>query len=90
MSNPLFNKFGPSQNYSRMNPLQMANLFRQVQSNPSKITDLLLQNGRINKQQYDDMQKFGGNPEAIAKYLLENGTMTQQDISNIQSVIPKS
>lgn len=88
MSNPLFNRF-VGQGNPMSNAMQVANLFRQIQNDPSKITDLLLQKGRISEEQYKEMQKFGGNPRMMVQYLLGQGVMTQQDISTIQSSIPK-
>lgn len=88
MPNPLFNRF-VGQGNPMSNAMQVANLFRQIQNDPSKITDLLLQKGRISEEQYQEMQKFGGNPRMMVQYLLGQGVMTQQDISTIQSSIPK-
>lgn len=93
MGNPLFGKFnngGVQSSNPALNALQIANAFKQMQSDPSKITDLLLEKNRITKEQYNELQKFGGDPESIAKYLIQNGTMTQQDLNNMQNIIPKS
>ena len=89
MANPLFNRFVGNGN-PMSNAMQIANTFRQIQNDPSKMPDLLLKKGRITQQQYADMQKLGGNPELMVRYLLNQGTMTQEDISNAQSLIPKS
>lgn len=92
MSNPLFRKFnngGMHGTNPALNAIQIANAFKKIQSDPSKIGDLLLEKNRITKQQYEEIQKFEGNPELITKYLLQNGTMTQQDLNSIQNVIPK-
>lgn len=75
MASQLFNKyknlgqgFMPSQN--KMNILtQLA----QVQKNPGYIIDILLQSGKINQQQYQELQQYKNNPQAIAEYLMNHG-----------------
>ena len=93
MGNTLFDRFGgnagiPQRNNNPMlNAINMVQLFRQIQNDPSKIADLLLNNGKITQDQYNEIQKFNGNPELIGRYLMQSGTMTQQDINNIQRTI---
>ena len=71
--NPLFGRHGnQNQNYSRNNNNILSQL-AQVKNNPGYILDILLQNGKINQQQYNDLQPYKNNPEAIVKYLMNNG-----------------
>jgi hypothetical protein len=44
-----------------------------VSRSPGVILDIMLNNGKINRQQYNDLQQFRNNPEMICKYLMNNG-----------------
>lgn len=91
MSNPLFNRFGNigSQNNYRTNSrdnilVQLA----QVSRNPSAILDILFRSGKINQQQYNELQQYRNNPEAIGKYLINSGkggelSQAEQIVNNI-------
>lgn len=46
---------------------------RQCQQNPGVILDILAQSGKINQQQYNDLQQYKNNPQQIANYLITNG-----------------
>lgn len=50
---------------------------RQIKSDPSFASQLLLQQGSITRQQYDEIQQLGigSNPEAIGQYLMNQGAM---------------
>lgn len=91
MGNPLFNRFGggiPQQNANPMvGALSAIKAYREIQNDPSKICDLLLQRGKITQNQYNEMKKLNGNPELMARYLMQSGTLTQQDINNIKSTL---
>ncbi len=73
--NPLFNKYGginkpQNQNNHSNNILSQ---FLRLKNNPGAILDVLLQNGKINQQQYNDMQQFKNNPQMIVNYLINSG-----------------
>lgn len=76
MSNPLFNKFGgmTHQNNYRGNILSQ---IAQVKRNPGAILDILLQSGKINQQQYGELQPYKNNPQAIFQYLLNSGKQNE-------------
>lgn len=59
--------------------LQYVNALKQ---NPNQMSQFLLQQGRINKTQYDEIQQMGigGNPEAIGQYLMNRGMMNRQQV----------
>ncbi len=44
-----------------------------VKNNPGAILDILLQKGKINQQQYYELQQYKNNPEAIGRYLINSG-----------------
>lgn len=72
MPNPLFNKFGNQNQYGS----NKNNIFTQlayIKNNPGYILDILLQNGKINQKQYNELQPYKNNPEAIGKYLMNSG-----------------
>ena len=76
MPNPLFNRFGNVQN----NGFQGDNIITQlarIKKNPGAILDILLQNGKINQQQYSDLQQYKNNPQAIVNYLTQHGNANQ-------------
>ncbi len=73
MPNSLFNKFGPA-NYQRQNSgNNILQQLAQIKNNPGAILEIMLQNGKINRQQYNDLQQYRNNPEMICKYLINNG-----------------
>ena len=69
MANPLYNRYG---NGNNNNILQQ---YQQVKNNPGMILDILLQNKKINYQQYSEMQSFKDNPQQIANYLINHANM---------------
>lgn len=72
MPNPLFNRFG-NQNIQRNNNGNMLSQLARLKNDPGYILDILLQSGKINQQQYNNLQPYRNNPEAIGKYLINNG-----------------
>lgn len=75
MPNSLFKRFGNIG--MRQNPQRpQNNILSQLMSlrnNPGGILDILLQSGKINQQQYTELQPYRNNPEAIGKYLIRSG-----------------
>lgn len=69
----------PFQNIQQI--MQQINMIRQ---NPNQIGQLLLNQGRINRQQFDEIQRLGisNNPQAIGQYLMQNGTLNQQQVQD--------
>ena len=64
-----------------MQILQYVNTLKQ---NPSQISQFLLNQGRINKQQYDEIQQMGigSNPQAIGQYLMNRGMMNKNQVED--------
>lgn len=93
MSNPLYKQFGgqpPFNPANRLgNAMQMASMFKQIQNDPSKIADILLQSNRINQQQYEQLKQFNGNPEQMGRFLLQSGVINQQQINSLQNMVPQ-
>ena len=86
MSNPYFNRFGGNTQYNNRGS-QNENIlsqFARLKNNPGEILDIMLRNGKINQQQYNDLQLYRDNPEAIGKYLINNGM--GGDINRAQQV----
>lgn len=83
MPSDLFKRFGGSQRFH--SPTQNTpNIFAQlvqIKQDPGKILDILLQNGKINQIEYNELQPYKNNPEAIARYLMNAGNSSelQQD-----------
>ena len=67
--------------FPMMQVMQYINSLRQ---NPNGMADFLLRQGRINKQQYDEIQQLGigGNPQAIGQYLMNRGMMNQNQVQD--------
>ena len=55
MANPLFNKFNNQSSFGGGGIWNIINQYRQIQNDPGKILDVLLNNGKINQQQYNDL-----------------------------------
>lgn len=75
MPNPLFNKFGNMYNYPRQQNVgnNLMTQLMMLKNNPSVILDIMLQNGKINQYQYNDLKQYANNPEMIVRYLASNG-----------------
>lgn len=72
MPNPLFNKFG-NIGMQRRPQNNIVSQLMSLRNNPGGILDILLQSGKINQQQYTELQPYKNNPEAIGKYLINRG-----------------
>ncbi len=73
MSTPLFMKYGNQNNYGNNIAGVILSQLAQVKNNPGYVLDILLQNKKINQQQYNELQPYKNNPEAIGRYLINNG-----------------
>lgn len=85
MANSLFNRFGNSSGVTNQNANinnvgnnqnNQSNILSQLaklKNNPGEILDILLQNGKINQQQYNELLPYKNRPELIGQYLLNNG-----------------
>lgn len=89
MNGSLFDQFknisSPMQQNAQPNILAQ---YMQLQNNPGGIIDILLQNGKINQAQYNDLQKYKNNPQMICAYLMNNGNNGQlnQIISGLNNM----
>ena len=86
MINPLFNRFGGTYkpnnqtggiNNSGSGIINALRQYRQLQNDPGAILDILLQNGKINQQQYNELQPMRNNPQQIVNYLAQHGNSSQ-------------
>lgn len=99
--NPMFNQFnnmfgnnmmnnGYQQQYSQPNNvLGLISQIQQIKNNPDMLLDILLQRGKINQQQYNELQPYKNNVQQIAVYLANHGkanelNMAQQEASNMR------
>lgn len=95
MANPLFNRFGGgyqnsinnnSSNVGNGGLLGILRQYRQLQRDPGAILDILFQHGKINQQQYNELQPMRNNPQQIVNYLTQHGNANQinyaQQIAN--------
>lgn len=81
MSSPLF--------HNQQVPLSnMLGQFRQLQKNPMGIADMLIQNNRINQEQYDAIKGMN-NPSQIGQYLMKNGVLPQNGLTQLQGILPR-
>lgn len=82
---PLFNRFGggmnmpngTNQNRNNQSNNNLLNQYLQLLKNPSGILDILMQNKKIDQQQYNDLQQYKNNPQQIANYLIQHGNANQ-------------
>lgn len=82
MANSIYNKYKnlnqgftrPPQNNGLGNILAQ---LHQVQQNPSAILDILAQSGKINQQQYQELQQYKNNPQQIVNYLYNHGNANE-------------
>lgn len=79
MANPLFSRFGNQYNYQRSNNVgnNIISQLAQIKRNPGAILDILLQSGKINQQQYNELQPMRNNPQQIVNYLASHGNASQ-------------
>lgn len=83
--NPLFGRMTPNMmggmgGNPMQNVMNALNQIRQMQQNPNGLADLLLQKGKINQQQYEQIK--GYNPQQIGQYLIQSGSMARQDVDD--------
>lgn len=83
MPNSLFTMFGNNKNNTSGNILKQ---LAQIKRNPGAILDIMLQNGKIDYQQYNELQQYKNNPEMIVQYLMNKGKSNEinqsQQIAN--------
>ena len=72
MPNSLFNRFG-NMGKQRAPQNNLVSQLMSLRNNPGGILDILLQSGKINQQQYTELQPYKNNPEAIGRYLINCG-----------------
>ena len=87
----LFDQFknisAPTRMQQNNNGMNILSMYKQVQNNPGMIVDILLQNGKINQAQYNDLQAYKNNPQMIVNYLLKNGNSELNNIiSNVNNL----
>lgn len=74
------------------NPIQMmrnvVQQARQIQGNPSKIGQLLLDNGRIDKDTYNAIKDMKS-PAQIGNYLMDNGILGQNQAQRYAQMAPQ-
>lgn len=69
----------------RISPMMnMMNQVRQMQSDPSQISKMLLDRGKIDQNTYEAIK--GMNPSQIGNYLMQNGILGQ---NQIQGMMPQ-
>lgn len=90
MANPLYNILnGANRNFQRPqnNMMNLISQFRQVQQNPGAILDIMLQNGKITQQEYQEMQPYKNNPQQLVQYLTKGHAseinQAQQQANNL-------
>lgn len=76
MPNNLYNRYGNGNMYKNPGEDIKSQLMR-LKNNPGQILDILLQSGKINRQQYNDLQLYRNDPRQIVQYLVNNGKATQ-------------
>ena len=80
---------------SVQNAMSLVQQARQIQQNPSMLSQLLQQKGIISEQQAKDIQKMGNNYEQVGQYLIQNGKMPgnlksyESQVSQIQYMMKK-
>lgn len=66
-----------------MNIMQMVS---QIQQNPSQLPQLLYQKGKINQEQFSEIQ--GKSPSEIGQYLLNKNILPNSQFNNLKNQIP--
>lgn len=79
MANFLFQRYGNNQqrNIQQRNNQNIISQLMSLRKNPGGILDILFQSGKINQQQYNELQPYKNDPEAIGRYLINNGWSDQ-------------
>lgn len=80
--NPFFGRGGVSPFQNMQAVMQQINAIRQ---NPNQLGQFLLNQNKITKQQFDEIQQMGigGNPQAIGEYLMNHGVINQQQAQDV-------
>ena len=80
------NPFKAMNSMSRM--MDVVKQARQAQNDPSMIGKLLLDNGRISKEQYKEIKNMNS-PSQIGNYLMNSGVLNQQQINQMYQYVPQ-
>lgn len=64
------------------NLLQMA---MQIKNNPNQLTQMLYQSGKINQEQFSQLQ--GKSPSEIGNYLLNNNILGNEQFNQLKSQV---
>lgn len=77
MSNPFYTAFNNlmRQNQSTNNIMSLIQQAKQMENNPGQILDILMQKGKINQQQYNELQQYKNNPQQVVYYLMNHGNI---------------
>lgn len=59
------------------------NQIREIQKNPSQISQMLYQSGKINQAQFEQLQGLKS-PQQIGEYLLNNNIIQNNQLAQLQ------
>lgn len=68
--------------------IDLVGMVNSLRTNPGELAQILYDNGKINVNQYNDIQQMNGNFSQIGQYLMNSGIMKQSVINSISSNIP--
>ena len=66
-------EYATKEQFENLNNQYSSSQLMSLRNNPGGILDILLQSGKINQQQYTELQPYKNNPEVIGKYLINRG-----------------
>lgn len=70
--------------------MQVASTVNKIKQDPSMLGRFLLDHGKINDSQLQEINKMGGNYDQIGNYLINNNIMSQQDANALyQTACPQ-
>lgn len=68
--------------------MDLAKQAKALSQNPSGICEMLLNNGRINQDQYNAIKDMKS-PSEIGNYLMNNGVLNQQQVNQMYQYVPQ-
>lgn len=80
----MMNGKGPINNF-----MQFMNDYKRLKQNPSELGQYLLEKGKINNNQLQEINKMNGDPGKIGSYLMQSGSIPQNQVSNLQNAAPQ-
>lgn len=85
MPNPLYNMYNNMINHAAPSGANIIQQLMMIKNGQTSILDILAQQGKINQQQYNQLQPYKNNPQQIFNILYNSGYASQLNVAEGQA-----